>query len=230
RCSRPATPACASSISTIRSWTSSPRTRTCPTPRIPMTGRASPARRASASSTSERWSPARTPAPAARSTPSPTPVSTCNNHITCHNDIGAPAAIPTRGAVGALSGRKRMQRLAADRARLVGQGLGDGRYRVTGEVTLPASPERVRACLTDVALLRRWAVGGKVGTRLSGGDGRYTFHFRMSSAMTMTMYGELRVDEPRRVVRHYSDARPGSDPGTGQERIVEYVLEPALAG
>ncbi|WP_280502847.1 SRPBCC family protein [Nocardia farcinica] len=123
-----------------------------------------------------------------------------------------------------------MQRLAADRARLVGQRLGDGRYRVTGEVTLPASPERVRACLTDVALLRRWAVGGKVGTRLSGGDGRYTFHFRMSSAMTMTMYGELRVDEPRRVVRHYSDARPGSDPGTGQERIVEYVLEPAPAG
>ena len=51
--------ACASSTSSIRSLTSSPRTRTCPTRPIPMTGRVSRARRASGSSTSAHWSPAR---------------------------------------------------------------------------------------------------------------------------------------------------------------------------
>ena len=60
-----------------RASTSSRRTRTCPTPPTPTTGRGSPARRASGSSSSARSSPAsRAPSPAARSTRSPTPAST----------------------------------------------------------------------------------------------------------------------------------------------------------
>ena len=63
-CSRPA-------------WTSSRRTRTCPTPPTPTTGPASAARRASGSSTSAPSSPAaRATRPASRSTRSPTPAST----------------------------------------------------------------------------------------------------------------------------------------------------------
>jgi SpoVK/Ycf46/Vps4 family AAA+-type ATPase len=55
------------------------RTRISPTPPTPTTGRGSPARRASGSSTSGRWSPASTePRRDDRSTPSPTPASTCS--------------------------------------------------------------------------------------------------------------------------------------------------------
>ena len=68
---------CASSTCWTRSSTSSPRTRTCPTPPIPTTGRGSRARRASGSSTSARWSPARVRVRRGRSTPSRTWVSTC---------------------------------------------------------------------------------------------------------------------------------------------------------
>ena len=50
---------CGFSTCSTRSSTSSPRTRTCPTPPIPMTGPGSRARRASGSSTSARSSPAR---------------------------------------------------------------------------------------------------------------------------------------------------------------------------
>ena len=70
-------PGCASSTCSTRSSTSSPRTRTCPTPPTPMTGRGFRARRASGSSTSARWSPARARVPHGPSTPSPTSVSTC---------------------------------------------------------------------------------------------------------------------------------------------------------
>ena len=60
-----------------RASTSSRRTRTCPTPPTPTTGRGSPARRASGSSSSAPSSPAsRAPSPAGRSTRSPTPAST----------------------------------------------------------------------------------------------------------------------------------------------------------
>ncbi len=71
---------CGSSICSTRSSTSSPRTRICPTPRTPpMTGRGSRARRASGSSTSARWSPARAAVPAGPSTPSRTWASTCRS-------------------------------------------------------------------------------------------------------------------------------------------------------
>ena len=76
RCWRPVSPVCASSICSTRSSTSSPRTRTCPTRRILMTGHGSRARRASGSSTSARWSPARARARRGPSTPSRTWVST----------------------------------------------------------------------------------------------------------------------------------------------------------
>ena len=59
--------------------TSSGRTRTCPTPPTPTTGRGSPARRASGSSTSARSSAARAPSPAGPSTRPPTPASTCRS-------------------------------------------------------------------------------------------------------------------------------------------------------
>ena len=61
-----------------RSPTSSPRTRTCRTPPTRTTGRASPARRASGSSTSAPWSPASSPRAHAPSTPRRTRVSTCS--------------------------------------------------------------------------------------------------------------------------------------------------------
>ena len=70
--------ACACSTCSPPAWTSSGRTRTCPTPPTRTTGPASPARRASGSSTSARSSPARAPSPVGRSTRSPTPVSTCS--------------------------------------------------------------------------------------------------------------------------------------------------------
>src|SRR3954449_12146567 len=59
---------------------SSRRTRTCPTRQTRTTGRASPARRASASSTSGPSSPARAPTPVVRSTPSPTPANISSRH------------------------------------------------------------------------------------------------------------------------------------------------------
>lgn len=77
RCWRPVRRVCGSSTCWIRSSTSSPRTRTCPTRPIPMTGPGSRARRASGSSTSARSSPASRRAPAGPSTPRATWASTC---------------------------------------------------------------------------------------------------------------------------------------------------------
>ena len=75
--STPASAACGSSTSSSRAPTSSARTRTSPTRPTPTTGRASPARRGSGSSTSAPSSrPRRAPSPASRSTRSPTPAST----------------------------------------------------------------------------------------------------------------------------------------------------------
>jgi proteasome-associated ATPase len=75
--SRPARRACGWRTCCPPAWTSSAKTRTCPTPPTRTTGPASPARRASGSSTSGPWSPAsRAPRPGARSTRSPTPAST----------------------------------------------------------------------------------------------------------------------------------------------------------
>ncbi len=72
-----ASAACACSTCSPRASTSSARTRTCRTRPTPTTGRGSPARRASGSSTSARSCPAaRAPSRAARSTRSATPGST----------------------------------------------------------------------------------------------------------------------------------------------------------
>ena len=71
--------ACGSRTCSPRAWTSSARTRTCPTPPTPTTGPGSRARRVSGSSTSGPWSQARAGArQAGRSTPWPTLASTCD--------------------------------------------------------------------------------------------------------------------------------------------------------
>ena len=85
-CSRPAS-------------TSSRRTRTCRTPPTPTTGRGSPARRASGSSSSARSSPAsRAPSRVVRSTPSRTPASTCRRACSPRRTAGGGAGVP--GAAG----------------------------------------------------------------------------------------------------------------------------------
>lgn len=125
-----------------------------------------------------------------------------------------------------------MTRPAADKARMVGESLGDGHYRITGEVSLPAPPDRVRGCLTDPDSIRTWALGGKVQIRLAEERGLYVFTMRTSSSMSTTVYGQVLVDEPRRVVRRYRDARPGAERrvGVDYERLVSYTLDPAPAG
>ena len=120
-----------------RSPTSSPRTRTCRTPPIRTTGRASPARRASGSSTSAPWCPASSPRAPGPSTPRRTPVSTCSP-----SGVAA-SAMPPTGHDRERSGASRARTSARPRRRArwaIGTAvLGRPAYISTGSAAqLPA--------------------------------------------------------------------------------------------
>ena len=132
-----------------RASTSSRRTRTCPTPPTPTTGRGSPARRASGSSSSARSSPAsRAPSRAGRSTRWPTPAST------------------SRRAARSMAGQRAsdLEQDASRRARTASSGRPARRSSGGGH---PAAPGRRVLGLADRAR-RRTSAGTAPACRVLG--------------------------------------------------------------